>query len=98
MNNEPPVISTESAPVPKSSSLMPVLLGFLTGAIPWWLSLLQLPGSGTLPFLILGSLILPIISLVIAMIPKTRRFGLGLLIATGLGWLVLGAICGGLIG
>ena len=97
MNDEPPVITDAPAPPRKSVSQVPVLLGVLVGALPWLLSLLPMKNYGALPFLILACFGMPVISLVIALIPKSRRFGLGLLLATGLGWLVLGAICGGLL-
>jgi hypothetical protein len=45
--------------------------------------------------LLFNCFILPVIAIVVSIIPQTRRFGLGLLLACGLGWLVLGAICGG---
>lgn len=39
---------------------------------------------------------LPLLAIVIAIAPRTRSFGLGMLLACGLGWLVLLSICGGL--
>jgi hypothetical protein len=39
---------------------------------------------------------LPLVALVLAIIRPTRPFGLGMLLACGLGWLILFSICGGL--
>ena len=38
---------------------------------------------------------LPIVAGILAALPATRRFGLGLLLVCGLVWLMLGATCGG---
>jgi len=84
------------APVPPSPSRWPVGLGFLAGAVPWLLSCIPQKNYGAIPFLLFACFGLPILATVLALIPKTRRFGLGLLLAAGLGWLILGAICGGL--
>lgn len=59
--------------------------------------MLPLKNYGAIPFLIFDSFALPIVATVLAIVPKTRRVGLGLLLASGVGWLVLGAICGGLL-
>ncbi|MBS0630432.1 MAG: hypothetical protein JSS11_00850 [Verrucomicrobia bacterium] len=99
MDTPPP--PSEPPPVaPRSRG--PILGGFLVGAVIWLLppavALLQpKDGYAVLPFLIFASLLLPPVSLILALIPNTRRVGLGLLLACGLGWLILGAMCGGLI-
>jgi len=96
MNDEPPLIPAEPMTPHKPASQMPVLLGFLAGALPWLFTMIPQKNEGGILFLIFSCFGMPVVSLIVALIPKTRRFGLGLLIATGLGWLMLGAICGGL--
>jgi hypothetical protein len=39
---------------------------------------------------------LPLLAIGLATVPRTRSFGLGMLLACGLGWLFLLSICGGL--
>lgn len=64
--------------------------------MPWAADLLQTNERyAALPFLLFACFVLPLVSLILAIIRKTRRVGLGLLLACGLGWLILGAICGG---
>jgi hypothetical protein len=85
------------------SSKKPIVVGFCFGAAVW-LSLPAMAAIGigtsrndlyiTLDFLIFATMILPVLSILLAAIPSTRRFGLGLVLACGLGWLILGAICG----
>ncbi len=41
------------------------------------------------------SLLLPFIALTLAIIPKTRKFGLGMLLGCGAILLILLAVCGG---
>jgi hypothetical protein len=91
MNPEPP-----EAPATPPASRRPIGLGFLAGAVPWLLACIPQKNYGAIPFLLFACFGQPVIATVLALIPKTRRFGLGLLLATGLGWLILGAICGGL--
>ncbi len=40
---------------------------------------------------------LPALSLILAIWKRPRAFALGVLIASSLGWLILGAMCSGLI-
>ena len=95
MNDDPPVITP--APVPsKPVSRLPTVFGFLTGTVLWLLSCLPPNNSRGIIFLIFACFGLPVIALILAIIPASRRFGLGLLLASGLGWLILVAICGGL--
>jgi hypothetical protein len=42
-------------------------------------------------------IVAPLAAIVLAIVPSTRKFGLGLLLACGVGFLALMAICGGLI-
>lgn len=96
----PPPQSKPPPPALPRRSRAPIIVGFIIGAVAWLLppavSLLQpQDGYAIIPFLIFASLLLPPISAILAIIPVTRRVGLGLLLACGLGWLILGAICGG---
>lgn len=72
-----------------------VVVGFITGAVAWLLTLIPQKGYGQIPFLIIACFIVPLLAGILALAPWTRKFGLGLLLASGIGWLVLGAICGG---
>ena len=95
----PPPAPPEPAKVPAPPPTKgPIMAGFVLGAVPWLLTLIAQKGYGVIPFLLFACFVMPVAAVVIALIPRTRRFGLGLLLASGLGWLVLGAICGGLIG
>ncbi len=83
---------TKSASNPNTKRL--VGLGFSVGAAAWCGALI--PGKYIFTFLLFDCFALPVIAIVLACIPPFSKFGLGLLLASGLGWLVLGAICGGL--
>lgn len=77
-------------------------LGFVVGAIIWALFLLLqnsrdkdvAMAAGFLGFFGVA-LALPLISIAFSLRKASRPFGVGLLLASGLGWLVLLAICGG---
>lgn len=73
-----------------------VIAGFITGAVPWLLTLIPQKGYGQIPFLIFACFVVPFLAGILALVPSTRKFGLGLLLASGIGWLILGAMCGGL--
>lgn len=92
--NDPESPPLHTAAESKSRRL--IIAGFTTGAVPWLLTLIPQKGYGQIPFLILACFIVPVLAGILALVPRTRKFGLGLLLASGLGWLVLGAICGGL--
>ena len=94
----PPTLEPPPGP-PEPKSKGPLIIGFASGAV-CWLSTLAFNGKSydvILP-LVFNCFVLPVLAVILAIIRPTRRFGLGLLLASGLGWLVLGAICGGLIG
>ncbi len=95
MNNA----TQESAGPPESAQpapKLPIILGFLVGAAPWLITCIPRGNYGSIPYLVFACFGMPLICVVTAIIPKTRRFGLGLLLATGLGWSILGAMCSGL--
>jgi len=71
-----------------------VALGFGVGAVSWLTTLIPQRDYGQIIPLLFSCFVIPVIAVVLAIIPGTRRFGLGLLLAAGVGWLVLGAICG----
>jgi hypothetical protein len=84
-------------PVPsKPGSQGSIWIGFLIGAVPWLLTCIPQKDYRAVLFLIFACFGLPIVSAIFAIIPKTRQIGLGLLLASGLGWLILGALCSGL--
>jgi len=80
---------------PKPATKTSVWIGFGLGLVPWLLACIPQKDYGAITFLIFACFGLPIIAVIVAIIPKTRRLGLGLLLASGLGWLVLGAMCSG---
>jgi predicted membrane channel-forming protein YqfA (hemolysin III family) len=90
MNPDPAIPATPRAP------RWPIGLGFLAGAVSWLLACIPHKNYNAIPFLLFACFGLPLVATILALILQTRRFGLGLLLAAGLGWLVLGAICGGL--
>jgi hypothetical protein len=90
-DSQPPPL----APIGQTKSRRLIIAGFITGAVPWLLTLLPQKNYGQIPFLIVACFIVPVLAGILALVRKTRKFGLGLLLACGLGWLVLGAICGG---
>lgn len=94
MNDEPPLLP-DPPTAPKPTPVLPIGGGFLVGAAVWLLTLLPLKNYGAIPFLLFACFVLPLIGIILGIIRSTRHFGLGLLLACGLGWLVLGAICGG---
>jgi hypothetical protein len=101
MSDLPPPIQTTPAigePARKSPRV-PVAIGFGIGAVLWLMPVLfrNAPDYGAVGWLILAAFGAPIPAAVLSIVRKTRPFGLGLLLACGLGWLVLGAMCGGLI-
>ncbi|MBI5770206.1 MAG: hypothetical protein HZA93_20690 [Verrucomicrobia bacterium] len=76
--------------------------GFVVGSIVWALFLLLqnsrdkdvAMAAGFLGFFGVA-LALPLIGIAFALRKASRQFGVGLLLASGLGWLILLAICGG---
>ena len=95
----PSSVRYESSPTSPSFSGGPGL-GFAIGAVAWIIPLACQTKSTLLIAiygLIFAAYILPLIAAILACSKTTRAFGLGMLLACGLGWLVLGAICGGLI-
>lgn len=87
-----------TAPLPSEGSRAvsrgSLAAGFAVGLLAWGCS--GVPSAGIL-FLMFDCVVLPILAVVLACIRGTRRFGLGLLLATAIGWLILGAMCGGLL-
>jgi hypothetical protein len=84
-------------PVAEAKSRRSVIAGVLIGAMPWLLFMIPKKMENSILILIFACFVAPVISGIVAAVPSTRKFGLGLLLASGLGWLVLGAICGGVV-
>lgn len=97
MNPEPHATPNPPAP-PAPPSIRAAATGFVVGALSWLTVLIPQRDYGQILPLLFNCFALPVIATILAIIPATRRFGLGLLLSTGLGWLVLGAICGGILG
>lgn len=88
-------------PTPSSPPPGPAL-GFVAGAVAWTLFLVLQSSSdknvalGAALFGFFGvGLLVPLIGLVLATRQTSKQFGVGLLLASGLGWMILLAICGG---
>lgn len=90
----PPPPPVEPPPPSAARNHRSLITGFVVAALLWSPTVITKPEI-QIPFLLFAGLVLPVIAIVVSIIPQTRRFGLGLLLACGLGWLVLGAICGG---
>lgn len=84
--------SPPSHPIVKRS----IVIGFLIAATPWVPAFGLRHGYDGIPYALFACFGMPVIASGLAIIRKTRPYGLGMLIACGLGWLILGAICGGL--
>lgn len=82
-------------PIRPARQLKWIAAGFVVGVMLWAMPYLS-NGYDGIPWLIFACFLLPVISGILAAIRATRRFGLGLLLACGLGWLILLSICGGL--
>jgi hypothetical protein len=104
MNDGPatPTLTGTQGERAKPSQKRELLIGFSTGAILGLITalLFALPNSSSLISLailliLFDCVVAPIIAVILAIIPSTRRFGLGLLLSCGITWLVLLSICGG---
>ena len=95
--NETTVLNEPPSPSPPRKSCVPIAIGFLVGILPWVPALMANRSEDYLFWLITVPFVSPVIGAIMAIIRPTRRFGLGALLASGVGWLVLGAMCGGLI-
>ena len=96
MDDAPAPPHPEIAP-PKPKSKCALVIGFIVGAVPWIISAIPQRDYRQIGWVVVSCFGVPIVAIVLAIIPRTRRGGLGMLLACGLGWLVLGALCGGLI-
>ena len=94
MSTEPPASPAATGAPAVAPSRRPLIIGFGVGALSWLITLIPQRDYGQLVPLLFNCFALPVIAAVLAIIPRTRRFGLGLLLAAGGGWLILGAICG----
>jgi hypothetical protein len=92
MNESEPPVHHSPKPTSSLSTKRLVTGGFSIGAAAWCAALI--PGKYIYVFLLFDCFALPLIATILACIPPFRKFGLGLLLAAGLGWLVLVAICG----
>jgi hypothetical protein len=96
--DEPPLLPRPPAVPPRKLNPRQVAYGFVTGLGIFGLAYLPPPGPGynnALPFL-LAITLLPLAAIVLSVIRPTRNFGLGMLLACGVLWLVMLAICGGM--
>jgi hypothetical protein len=101
MNDDhvPPVLPPASAAPAPSRTRRGVATGFAIEAailIIAWISTVYRPlqlfiGLSTM----MGVIFLPVVALVLLSFKRTRHFGLGVLLAAGVGLLILGAICAG---
>lgn len=79
--------------VPRNTNA--IVIGLLLGILPW---LPGLKGSSeeALIWLLVVPFLSPVVGVVLLIFDKTRSYGLGVLLSSGFGWLMLGAMCSGL--
>lgn len=80
----------------RARTVVPILGGFIAGAA-FWVPPFAIKNESALAWLIIVPFAEPPVAVVLAVIPATRKFGLGVLLAAGLGWLALGAMCSGML-
>jgi hypothetical protein len=85
-------ISADKPPPPKSGRLIAV--GFVAGVLFW---VPAFTNNSTFAWIIIVPFAEPSVGIILAVIRPTRKFGLGVLLAAGLGWLILGAMCAGML-
>jgi hypothetical protein len=74
-----------------------IWLGVAIGLAPALVGALFNPANLSILLLAVSVSLWPLAAVVLAIIRTTRRFGLGMLLGVGLGWLAILAICGGLL-
>jgi hypothetical protein len=90
-----PPSSADKPPPAKSDWLIAV--GFVVGAL-FWLPPLTIRDESALAWLLIVPFAEPPVGIMLAIIRPTRKLGLGVLLAAGVGWLILGAMCAGVLG
>jgi hypothetical protein len=93
--NEPPIISEPMPSSPARRRSRWIAAGFGTGVLFWAMPFVPTPDQAGVLWLLFDFFAAPIIAVALAIVVRTRPFGLGLLLACGFGWLVLLCICGG---
>jgi hypothetical protein len=93
--NEPPFIPEPAPSSPARRRSRWIAAGFGTGILLWAMPLVLASSQAGVLWLLFDSLAAPVMAAVLAIVARTRPFGLGLLLACGFGWLVLLCICGG---
>ncbi|MBI5770207.1 MAG: hypothetical protein HZA93_20695 [Verrucomicrobia bacterium] len=79
----------------KWEEVAPIMMGFVIGAM-LWVPAFSISSQDGLVLLLIVPFGTPVAAGLLASFKATRRFGLGMLLASGLGWLALGALCAGL--
>jgi hypothetical protein len=79
----------------RTKSVALIATGFVVG-ISFWAAPYAIANESSLAWMIIVPFAEPVAGVILAIIRPTRKFGLGVLLASGLGWLILGAMCAGL--
>jgi len=84
-------------PPPKQNKALQVWLGALVGMLPG-ISALFIGGksNGIVGVFFLSISLWPLAAIILAIVPATRRFGLGMLLGVGFNAIVLVSVCGGM--
>jgi hypothetical protein len=91
-----PPPSAPQNPIPKKSKATEILLGAAFGVGPGLLVLLMKKSDAIiLPSLVCITL-WPLLAIILSIVPASRRFGLGMLLGVGFGFMVMLSVCGGM--
>lgn len=74
----------------------PIWAGLTCGLAPAILAVPLFDNAASVLLMLFGMTVWPLGAVITAIIRSSRRFGLGMLLGVGLGWLVMFAICGSL--
>ena len=80
---------------PKQSKALKVMLGAIVGMLPGLMALADRKSDGLIFLFLLSISIWPLTAIILAVIPKSRKFGLGMLLGAGFSLIVLFSVCGG---
>jgi len=93
MNEQPP---TPTEPTPKKSKATEILLGAAFGLGPGLFTMLLRKSDAVILPSLVAITLWPLLAIILSVVPASRRFGLGMLLGVGFGFMVLVAVCGGM--
>jgi hypothetical protein len=95
MNETSPSLSELPEPPNRKRKAAEMWIGCAVGLAPGILALI-LRNDSVIALFFLTITVWPLASIILAVIPSTRRFGLGMLLGLGFTYMVLLAVCGGM--